>query len=77
MPDNNTSKPGIKTTEFWVSALIPIIVPVIMTIANKYGFPLSETAVDAIVIGVVTPPVTYILGRIYGKAKQQNQGETK
>ena len=63
-------KPGIKTTEFWVgTVIVPVLVPIIMALVNKYGFPLTESAVTAIVISAVTAPVTYILGRIFHKKK--------
>lgn len=63
-------KPGVKTTEFWVSTVIvPVFVPLIMILVNTYGFPITEDAVTTIVIAVVTAPVTYILGRIFNKKK--------
>lgn len=70
-------KPGIKTTEFWVSCLTPILVPLIMSLVHKFGFPISQEAITGIVIASITTPITYVLGRFRHKNKSISDGGSK
>lgn len=62
-------KAGVQTTEFWVAMVAPVVVPIIMVMVNKYGFPITEEAVSAMVIGVILPSVAYIFNRGWAKKK--------
>lgn len=63
-------KAGIKTTEFWVgNFVVPVVVPLVVALAHKYGIPISSEAITILVVGAVTAPLTYILGRIYHKGQ--------
>lgn len=71
MTTNNKQleKPGIKTTEFWVSTFAPILVTFLMYVLNQIGIVLDPATISTFVVGIITPPIAYIIGRVFNKKK--------
>lgn len=72
---NLHQKPGVKTTEFWVSASTPLVGGVVLSLLHKVGIPITAEVVETFVTGILVAPVTYILGRIYGKKKTADKSQ--
>lgn len=72
MSETQVTKPGVTTTEFWVAALSPILMPILMSLVNKYGLPLTPEAIMGVITITVATPLVYIFGRILNKVKAAN-----
>lgn len=58
------TKPGIKTTEFWVALLVPFIGGIVVGLFQYWGITLpTET-----IYGTIGTAITYIAGRAFTKA---------
>ncbi len=71
--DKKLTARGVHTSEFWVGALTPIFVGGFTLLSGAVGFVIPPSALETIIISLIAPPVTYILGRIYHKKKMASK----
>lgn len=60
------SKPGIKTTEFWLALLVPFISGIAVGVANQFGIPVPTETIYA----AVGAAITYIANRAWVKGAE-------
>ena len=59
---DTSNNPGYKTSEFWVTAVTSAVVGLI-TLLNQSGFLHGFQIPDGIVLTIIIPAVSYVLGR--------------
>ena len=65
-----SSKPGIKTSEFWVGTLTAPLVAIIAGLLSMVGIQVG----DATIATLVSPAIVYIFGRGWIKKESAKSG---